>query len=115
MPFINLQTSVEINNEDRIKLLSDLTKIVAKDFETEEEYVMAFFLNGTVMMGGKIEDAALVDISCVGGLNHETNNKLSKHISSLLQERLNILPDNIYLLFSDVPEVNWGWKGKTCD
>jgi phenylpyruvate tautomerase PptA (4-oxalocrotonate tautomerase family) len=66
-----------------------------------------------MLMSGKAEDAAFVDIRSIGGLNNETNRKLSQQICKLLQDSLGIAPDRVYLNFSDVEAGNWGWNGST--
>ena len=115
MPLVNLQTSVEVKPEDMQKLLAALTKIITEDIGTLEEYVMVNLTSGNIMMGGEVQDAALVEVKCVDGINRDVNNKLSEHISSLLHERLGIPSSSVYLLFTDVPAINWGWEGKICD
>lgn len=49
----------------------------------------------------------------IGGLNRAVNRQLSEQIGALLQERLRIPPERIYLGFTNVSTENWGWNGTT--
>ena len=66
-----------------------------------------------MLMSGKSGEAAFVDIRGIGGLNGETNRKLSQQVCTLLLDSLGISPDRVYLNFTDVEAGNWGWNGST--
>ena len=66
-----------------------------------------------VLRSGKAGEAAFVDIRNIGGLNGETNRKLSQQICTLLKDSLGIASDRVYLNFTDVESGNWGWNGST--
>ena len=74
---------------------------------------MVIASHSSMMMSGQSGDAAFVDIRSIGGLNGETNRKLSRQISKLLKDSLGIAPDRVYLNFTDVGAENWGWNEST--
>ena len=94
-------------------LLAALSKAVAGTIGKPEQYVMITLSHSVTLMSGKAGDAAFVDIRSIGGLNGETNRKLSQQICKLLKDSLGIAPDRVYLNFSDVEAGNWGWNGST--
>jgi phenylpyruvate tautomerase PptA (4-oxalocrotonate tautomerase family) len=94
-------------------LLAGLSKAVAGAIGKPEQYVMVTASQSAMVMSGKAGDAAFVDIRSIGGLNSETNRKLSQQICKLLKDSLGIASDRIYMNFTDVEAGNWGWNGST--
>jgi phenylpyruvate tautomerase len=66
-----------------------------------------------ILMSGKPDDAAFVDIRSIGGLSPEVNNRLSQEVCALLSRCLQIQQNRIYLNFTDIQATNWGWNGET--
>jgi phenylpyruvate tautomerase len=113
MPLLKLETTVPLPEDKRKLLLAALSKAVAGAIGKPEQYVMVTASQSAVLMSGKAGDAAFVDIRSIGGLNGDTNRKLSQQICKLLKDALGIAPDRVYLNFTDVEPGNWGWNGST--
>lgn len=113
MPLLKLETTVPLPEEELKPLLAALSKAVAGTIGKPEQYVMITVSQSAMLMSGKSGDAAFVDIRSIGGLNGETNRKLSQQVCKLLMDSLGIAPDRVYLNFSDVAAGNWGWNGST--
>jgi len=113
MPLLKLETTVPLPDEKGKPLLAALSKTVASTIGKPEQYVMITVSHAAMLMSGKAGDAAFVDIRGIGGLNGETNRKLSQQICKLLKDSLGIAPERVYLNFSDVEAGNWGWNGST--
>lgn len=113
MPLLKLETTVPLPDEKQKPLLAALSKAVAATIGKPEQYVMVTVSQSAMLMSGKSGDAAFVDIRSIGGLNDETNRKLSQQICTLLKDSLGIAPERIYLNFTDVEAGNWGWNGNT--
>jgi len=113
MPLLKLETSRGLNDEKKKTVLAALSRAVADIIGKPEQYVMITTSQAAILMSGKAGDAAFVDIRSIGGLNSETNRKLSQQICKLLKDSLGIAPDRIYLNFTDVEAGNWGWNGST--
>ena len=111
MPLLKLETTVALTDERKKTLLAALSKAIAETIGKPEQYVMVTASQSAMLMSGKAGEAAFVDIRSIGGLNGETNRKLSQQICKLLKESLGIAPDRVYLNFSDVEAGNWGWNG----
>ncbi len=110
MPLLALKTSVCLSNQQRYDLLAPLSKIVAECIGKPERYVMVLVSEEAMMMAGVESPSAYVDIRSIGGLNREVNRKLSERVCGLLQERIDIPPDRVYLGFTNVSAENWGWN-----
>ena len=113
MPLLKLETTVALTDERKKTLLAALSKAIAETIGKPEQYVMVTASQSAMLMSGKAGEAAFVDIRSIGGLNGETNRKLSQQICKLLKDSLGIAPERVYLNFSDVGAGNWGWNGST--
>ena len=113
MPLLKLETTVALSDEKKKAVLAVLSKAVADTIGKPEQYVMVTTSLSAMFMAGKAGEAAFADIRSIGGLNGETNRKLSQQICKLLKDSLGITPDRVYLNFSDLEAGNWGWNGST--
>ena len=113
MPLLKLETTAVLSEEKRKALLVSLSKAVAETIGKPEQYVMVTASQAAMVMSGKPGDAAFVDIRSIGGLSDDVNPRLSQQICKLLGDSLGILPDRVYLNFTDVDAGNWGWNGST--
>ena len=113
MPLLKLETTVPLPEGKGKPLLAALSKAVAGTIGKFEQYVMVAVSQSAILMSGKAGEAAFVDIRSLGGLNGETNRKLSQQVCKLLKDSLGIASDRVYLNFTDVEAGNWGWNGNT--
>ena len=113
MPLLKLETTLPLPEEKGKPLLAALSKAVASVIGKPEQYVMVTASQSAMVMSGKPGDAAFVDVRSIGGLNGDTNRKLSQQICKLLKDSLGIPSDRVYLNFTDVEAGNWGWNGST--
>ena len=113
MPLLKLDTTVVLSDDKRKALLASLSKIMAETIGKPEQYVMVTIGSAAILMSGKPEDAAFVDVRSIGGLSGDVNHQLSQKVCRLLNESLGVPQDRSYLNFTDVEAGNWGWKGNT--
>ena len=113
MPLLKLETTVPLPEEKGKPWLAALSKTVAGTIGKPEQYVMVAASQSAMLVSGKAGEAAFVDVRSIGGLNSETNRKLSQQICKLLKDSLGIAPDRVYLNFTEVEARNWGWNGST--
>ncbi len=107
MPLIKIESAKEIPSD----VLDGLSKIAAETIGKPETYVMVSATKAELMMSGAAGNAAFVEIKSIGGLTHAVCEKLSAKICDLLNEKLGIPTDRIYLNFTDVPASQWGFDG----
>lgn len=113
MPMVNLKIPVSLPEETRRSLLSSVSKIIAIGIGKPEKYVMVTIEEDSIMMSGKEGSAAFIDLRSIGGLNKGVNRELSRKLCDLLEEKLQVPPDRVYINFSDITAQNWGWDGST--
>ena len=113
MPLLKIETTVPLPEEKGRPLLTALSKAVAGAIGKPEQYVMVTASQSAMVMSAKHGEAAFADVRSIGGLNSETNRKLSQQICKLLKDSLGIASDRVYLNFTEVEAGNWGWNGST--
>jgi phenylpyruvate tautomerase PptA (4-oxalocrotonate tautomerase family) len=74
---------------------------------------MASVSSASMTMAGTSEPAAFLDVRSIGGLSQGVNREISKRVAALLGERLKIPANRIYIGFTSVEGVNWGYNGST--
>ena len=111
MPLLNLKVSKDVEKKD--ELLKELSKIVAECIGKPESYVMVFLEKANFCMASEIGDSAFCDVKSIGGLSASVNKEISKKVCELLQERLNIETNRVYLNFTNIKASEWGYNGST--
>ncbi|XP_057983345.1 uncharacterized protein LOC131168128 isoform X1 [Malania oleifera] len=114
MPCLNISTNVTLEGVDSSSILSEATSTVAKIIGKPENYVM-IVLKGSVPIafGGTEQPAAYGELVSIGGLNPDTNKKLSAAISGILETKLCVPKSRFFLKFFDTKGSNFGWNGST--
>lgn len=113
MPLLKLQTSVPVPVEKEEDLLKQLSRAVSEAIGKPEQYVMVTLDAGSILMGGKREPAAFIDLRSIGGLGGEVNRSISERVSIILGEALDIPSDRIYITFIELEASDWGYNGST--
>lgn len=113
MPLIKLRTNVNITDEKTPQLMSELSELLANETGKPERYVMVEIEGERNMLFGGIADP-LAYVECKSiGLSTAQAKSLSKSISQVLNARLQIDAERVYIEFSNCPAEFWGWNGST--
>jgi len=113
MPYLKLNTNVEISNDQSQQLLTDLSALLAKETGKPERYVMVEVRGGKSMLfGGSAEPLAYLECKSIG-LSSGQAKALASSIPKLLETTLSLSPDRVYIEFSNCPAEFWGWNGST--
>jgi phenylpyruvate tautomerase len=114
MPLLKLETNVLTTPAEQQQLMASLSKIVSETIGKPEQYVMVTIgPRCSILMSGKPDDAAFVDIRSIGGLSPDVTRRVSEKVCALLVQCLRIAQSRIYLNFADIEGPNWGWNGET--
>ncbi|KAF9591948.1 hypothetical protein IFM89_010306 [Coptis chinensis] len=102
MPCLNLSTNVSLEGVDTSSVLSEATRSVANIIGKPEAYVM-IVLKGSIPIafGGTEQPAAYGELVSIGGLNPDTNKKLSAAIATILETKLSVPKNRFFLKFYD--------------
>ncbi|CAN1142122.1 Macrophage migration inhibitory factor homolog [Linum perenne] len=114
MPCLNLSTNVTLEGVDTSAILSEATSTVANIIGKPPSYVM-IVLKGSIPIafGGTEQPAAFGELVSIGGLNPDTNKKLSAGIAAILETKLKVPKGRFFLKFVDSKGSDFGWNGST--
>ena len=113
MPLIKLRTNVSVTDEKKPELLSELSQLLASETGKPERYVMVEIAEDRNMLfGGSADPLAYVECKSIG-LSTAQAKSLSQSISQVLDTRMQISADRVYIEFSNCPAEFWGWNGST--
>lgn len=114
MPLIKLQTTVSVPDERREAITAAASRLLAEATGKPEQYVMVVLESALAgAMAGKPAACAFADVRGIGGFNREVNTAVTRDVCALLKKELGIAPEAVYITFTDVAAVNWGWNGRT--
>ncbi|MGZ5025939.1 MAG: phenylpyruvate tautomerase MIF-related protein [Methylobacter sp.] len=113
MPYLKLTTNIAVNKEQSPKLLSQFSRLLAKETGKPESYVMVeLAADKDMLFGGNNEPLAYVECKSIG-LSTQQATSLSAAISQLLASALQLPADRVYIEFTNCPANLWGWNGST--
>lgn len=114
MPYVNCITTKKLDNS-----IMDILKIHIGDLINElpgksEEWLFVRFCEEETLYfkGKRQENAAIIEIKLFGKQEIKYKNVFTSKISSLLEDELGINKENIYVIFFEVEDGNWGFNGE---
>ena len=108
MPYINVSTSVKV--EDKKKLLEEIVLLVSSLTNKSKSFVMVKLDDNCQMYFDDDTPSCFLEIKSIGSLNPS---EIAKPISNFVFEKMGIPIDKIYISFEDVPASMWAWNGRT--
>ena len=108
MPYINVSTSVKV--EDKKKLLEEISILISSLTNKSKRFVMAKLEDNCEMYFDDETPSCFLEIQSIGSLNPS---EMAQPISDFFYERMGIPRDKIYISFKDVPASMWAWNGRT--
>jgi phenylpyruvate tautomerase PptA (4-oxalocrotonate tautomerase family) len=111
MPYIEVKSSVKIDENKKNDLQNKLTGVVATAFSKPQMYIMTNIEDSSSLyMGGKkVEKGAYVSVSLLGSTTKSICQNLTKNICDILSSELGLNGENIYITYHSVDL--WGWNG----
>ncbi len=113
MPYLSIQTNVEISEPDRSALLKAASRHVADMLGKPESYVMVHLDAGRPMcFAGSDKPLAYLQLKSLG-LPEAQTGAMSQTLCTMMQTELGIGPERVYIEFSGPARHMWGWNGGT--
>lgn len=113
MPYLKLNTNLEIPAARTTTLAAELSKLLAKETVKPERYVMVDVVGSkTMLFGGSDQPLAYLECKSIG-LSAAQAKALSASLPALLNRELALPADRVYIEFSNCPGEFWGWNGAT--
>jgi phenylpyruvate tautomerase len=115
MPLLSILTTAEPSSERRAQLLSGLSRVLARELEKPESYVLVSFARPMAMSFGAdaSRPACYAELKNVGTLTPERCEQLSAILCRELSGGLDVPADRIYVEFTNADGALWGWNGTT--
>lgn len=113
MPLLKIQMTGDQPAETRNRIMSQGSALLAKITGKPEKYTMVVLENAEILMAGRPEPAAFIEVRGIGGLTPQVNKELSAALCNLLKGETGIQPCHVYLNFTDVSATHWGCDGST--
>ena len=108
MPYINISTSVKI--EDKKKMLEEISTLVSTLTNKSNRFVMAKLDDSSEMYFANESPCCFLEVKSIGSLNPS---EMAKPISNFIHQKIGIPMDRIYISFEDVSASMWAWNGRT--
>ena len=108
MPLVKIQSTIEVTDE-----VLQSTSDIVKDITGKPDWAIMVTANcgGRFCMNRETGEGAFIDVRGVGGLDKNTNSEISKQVSTLLSEKLDIDSSRIYFNFTNYEGSFWGHGG----
>jgi len=108
MPYINVSTSVKVNDKD--KLLEEISILISSLTKKSRRFVMAKIDDNCQIYFDDVTPSCFLEIKSIGSLKPS---EMAMPISDFVYEKMGIPIDRIYISFQDVPASMWAWNGRT--
>ena len=113
MPYLKLNTNISLESQQTPKLLGELSKLMAQETGKPELYVLVELEQQKAMLFAGTDDP-LAYLECKSiGLSPNQAKSISASVSRVLNDKLQLRSDRIYIEFSNCPGEFWGWNGST--
>ncbi len=112
MPFLRIQTNVDLGSEARTTIAGTSSRLVSELLGKPESFVQVQVQdNQALVFGGSDEPNAFVELRSLG--LPDDLNPLARRITESIEQQLGIASDRIFINFFDLPRAEWAWNGKT--
>jgi phenylpyruvate tautomerase PptA (4-oxalocrotonate tautomerase family) len=113
MPFINTKTNIKISKEKELAMKQKIGKAIELiPGKTEDGLMVSFEDQCSLYFRGESDKAiAFVEVMVFGNSTAEAFNKFTGAITNILNEELNIEPNQIYVKYDEAKY--WGWNGSS--
>ena len=111
MPYIEAKLSVKLDDDQKNKLQTKLTDLVASALSKPKSYVMAEIEdNKSLYLAAKeLDKGAYISVSLFGAASKPACQTLTKKICEVLSADYDIDGANVYVTYH--PVDLWGWDG----
>ncbi len=113
MPLLRIQANLDAEPEQRRALLGAASQLVAAQLGKPERYVMVSLEpNPDMLFAGDDAPLAYLELKSIG-LPEAKTADLSEALCDLMNDKLGIAKDRVYIEFADAERHLWGWNGGT--
>ncbi|OOZ41406.1 hypothetical protein BOW53_03935 [Solemya pervernicosa gill symbiont] len=113
MPYLKIQTNVELIPTSRADTMKRISAHIAELLGKPERYVMMALQDGTSMLfDGSDDPVAFLELKSLG-LPEERSAEFSEGLCALIASEFEIATDRIYIEFASPERHMFGWNSAT--
>ncbi len=113
MPFLLIKTNIALDKTMRETVLNQASTVIARTTGKPEKFIMVNVCGGEdLLFGAKSAPAVYMEMKSVG-LSQGQVPVLSKALTEMIESRLQVPGNRVYIEFSSVPGNMWGYNGET--
>ncbi len=113
MPFLLVKTNVPLDHTMSSAIMHQATIVISQATGKPKNYIMVNVCGGeNLMFGDKLDPCAYLEMKSVG-MTAEQIPLLSAGLAKMMEEKLHIPPNHVYIEFASVPGKMWGYNGST--
>jgi phenylpyruvate tautomerase PptA (4-oxalocrotonate tautomerase family) len=114
MPYVNCIIAKELSHDDMEKLKIHIGDLINEMPGKSEEWLFVRFCDKEKLYfkGDKQENAAIIEVKLFGAQEIKYKDRFTSKVSELLEDELGIDKENIYVVFYEIEDGNWGWNGQ---
>ncbi|MGN0904801.1 MAG: phenylpyruvate tautomerase MIF-related protein [Alphaproteobacteria bacterium] len=113
MPFLLLKTNIHLDKTMSVALLNQASTVISRTTGKPEHYIMVNVCGGeNLIFGGKSDPAVYMEMKSVG-LPPDQVPLLADALTKMVESRLRVPANRVYIEFSSVPGNMWGYNGST--
>ena len=113
MPFLLVKTNVPLDHTTSSAIMHQATIVISQATGKPKNYIMVNVCGGeNLMFADKLDPCAYMEMKSVG-MTAEQIPVLSANLTKMLEDKLNMPPNRVYIEFAAVPGRMWGYNGGT--
>ncbi|XP_065182449.1 macrophage migration inhibitory factor-like [Sycon ciliatum] len=113
MPTVRIETNIPASTVPE-GFIEELSALASKLIGKPEKWICIIICADTPMsLGGSREPCAFVNVSSIGKISPEENQKYTEGFTPLISEKLKIPADRFYLQYYCQDANDVGWNGQT--
>lgn len=113
MPFLLIKTNINLDKSVANELMNYASKVVSKAIGKPESYVMVNVCSGeNLIFGAKITPTVYMEMKSVG-LPTSQIPFISQTLTKMIEDKIKVPGNRVYIEFSSVPGNLWGYNGGT--
>jgi phenylpyruvate tautomerase PptA (4-oxalocrotonate tautomerase family) len=111
MPLLKVETNIAVVN--RTEFLKKLSALTAKITGKPEKWVMVSLShNPDMIFGGTSNPLVYAELKSIG-LPEQKTGEITSKLMDFLEKEISVLPERIYIEFSNARPDMWGWNKDT--
>ena len=113
MPFLHVTSNADAGPEAAEAVLHQCAGLCCDLLGKPADYMQtAYHPASTMTMGSRQGPCVFAELKSIG-LPGDSVQRLSEALTTGLADGLGVPPENVYLVFQDVPREQWAWNGHT--